>query len=91
MYMVTNGGKAAGEENQKMMKHRWPKETRTAAQAYAEHEQAIEKALKRLAEQLIELRREHEADPRNWGIVGSIEEVKDRIQTTVSFLADEEE
>ena len=91
MYWDQNGGEAAGEEEAKMMKHRWPKETRTAAQAYNEHEQAIQKALAALSIQLAELRKEHEADPRNWGIVGSIEEVKDRLQTTVSFLADEEE
>ena len=74
-----------------MMKHRWPRETRTAAQAYSEHEKAIEKALAALTTQLAELRKEHEADPRNWCVVGSIEEVRERIQTTVSYLANEED
>ncbi len=74
-----------------MMRKPAARDTRTAAQAYDEHSKAIEKLLKALSAQLEDLRKCADEDPLNWSMVGSLEEVRDRLTTTVSFLANEEE
>ncbi|GEM_PF-3008128 len=67
------------------------RDTRTAAQAYDENRKAIEALLKRLNEQLAEHHREQAQDARNWGMVGDLGEIRSRLETAVSFLANDEE
>ncbi len=73
------------------MRSRYPKETRTAQQAYDENRKAIETLMKRLSEQLAEHHTQQAKDARNWGYVGDLGEIRSRLETAVSFLAGDEE
>ena len=70
---------------------RTTKDTRTAAQAYEEHAQAIKTLMETLKAQLAKHRKEAAAEPSHWGYVGDIAEIHDRLTTAVSFLAPDEE
>ena len=67
------------------------RDTRTAAQAYEENMGAIEGLLKTLTGQLAEHRKKQATAPLDWGFVGDMAEVRSRLETTVSFLANDEE
>ena len=73
------------------MRTRTERDTRTAAQAYEENMTAIEALLKTLTGQLAEHKTKQATEPRNWGFTGDLAEVRSRLQTAVSFLANDEE
>ncbi len=63
-----------------------PKPKQTAAEAYATRAAEIDAQLKRLAQQLAAHRRDHEANPRNWGLPGDLSHVHEILQEAIDFL-----
>jgi hypothetical protein len=67
------------------------KDPRTAAQAYEDKFKAIQTLLETLSIQLTDHKAKMEAEPKNWGFIGDLEEIHQRMATAVSFLAQDEE
>jgi Flp pilus assembly protein TadD len=65
------------------------KTKRTAAEVYDERDAAITAVLNRLQDGLAAHRREAHADPKNWGFVGDLGYVLDRLDEAVSFIRGE--
>ena len=66
-------------------------DTRTAAQAYEQHELRIKALLETLKHQHFQHRYQAAAEPLNWGFVGDLEEIENRLAIAVSVLAPDEE
>ena len=91
MYMNRSGGDGASQKETTMKTRTTSRDTRTAAQAYEENMTAIEALLKTLTGQLAEHKAKQATAPRDWGYTGDLAEVRSRLETTVSFLANDEE
>ncbi len=58
----------------------------TAAEAYATRAAEIDAQLKRLAQQLAAHRRDHEANPKSWALVGDLGHIHEILDEAIDFL-----
>ena len=68
-----------------------PRDSRTAAEAYAENTAAIRATIKRLQAGLRRHGEEQRAEPQSWAFAGDASYVLDLLQQAVKFLNTEEE
>lgn len=72
------------------MKTKTTKREPTAAEAYTKTNSDIAMLIDILQAELERNASEHSADPKNWGLVGNIQKVRDDLAWTVAFISGRE-